>query len=161
MKSIAKSPSMRALSVALALSVAGTTGAAFAQQGPGPGPQHKQQQQQQRPQQRPQQQKPPQRQQYQQRHRERPQFRWQDSREVRNYYRKNKMRHYKPLPPGVRFRVGYRRPPNVVYYDVPPVLLRRLPAYPGYRYYMAGDDIILVAIATGIIVDILMHVDRY
>lgn len=160
MKFIVRKPAMRALAVALALSIAGAPGAAFAQQGPKgpgqPGPQHKQQQ---RPSQNKASQQRPQ--QYQQHRQERPQFRWQDSREVRNYYRQHKMHQYKPLPPRARFRIGYRRPPNVVYYDVPPVLLARLPHYPGYRYYMAGNDIILVAIATGIIVDILVNVDRY
>ena len=159
MKFISRKPAMRALSVALALSMAAAPGAAFAQQGPGPGPQHKPQQQQQRP---PQNKAPQQRpQQYKQQRQERPQFRWQDSREVRNYYRQHKMHQYKPLPPGVRFRIGHRRPANVRYYDVPPVLLKRLPPHPGYRYYMAGNDIILVAIATGIIVDILVNVNRY
>ena len=151
MKFVTSKPVMRALSVALALSMAGAPGMAFAQQGQ--GPKHNQQQQQRPPQQRPQQ--------YQQHRQDRPQFRWQDSREVRNYYRHHEMHQYKPLPPGVRFRIGHRRPANVRYYDVPPVLLARLPRYPGYRYYMAGDDIILVAIATGIIVDILVNVNRY
>lgn len=151
MKFIVKKPAMRALAVALALSVAGAPGAALAQAGPkGPGPQYKQQQQR----------GPQQQSQYRQR-REHPQFRWQDSRNVRNYYREHEMHRYKPLPPGARFRIGHRRPPDVVYRDVPPVLLKRLPRYPGYRYYMAGNDIILVAIATGIIVDILVNVDRY
>ncbi|WP_339614532.1 hypothetical protein [uncultured Parvibaculum sp.] len=151
MKFVTSKPAMRALSVALALSVTGAPGMAFAQQGQ--GPRYNQQQQQRSPQQRPQQ--------YKQHRQERPQFRWQDSREVRNYYRHHKMHQYKPLPRGARFRVGHRRPANVRYYDVPPVLLARLPHYPGYRYYMAGNDIILVAVATGIIVDILVNVNRY
>ncbi|WP_437374620.1 anti-virulence regulator CigR family protein [Inquilinus limosus] len=51
----------------------------------------------------------------------------------------------KPLPPGIAKRI------------LPPDLLARLPRYDGYEYCMIGSDIVLAAIATGIILDILTN----
>ncbi|MDP1625733.1 hypothetical protein [Parvibaculum sp.] len=86
-----------------------------------------------------------------------PEFRAQDSQAVRTYFRQN-MQTPVPLPRGTKLIVGQKRPLRVEYRDVPPPLLKRLPAYDGYSYYLAGNDLILVAIATGVIVDILTSV---
>ena len=48
----------------------------------------------------------------------------------------------KPLPPGIAKKLDGR-------------LLRRLPHYDGYEWQQAGTDLILVAIASGIIYEVL------
>ncbi len=50
----------------------------------------------------------------------------------------------KPLPPGIARKLDSR-------------LLGRLPRYEGYEWQQAGTDLILVAIATGIIYEVLDH----
>ena len=63
----------------------------------------------------------------------------------------------RPLPPGIARNLarGKPLPPGIAKRALPPDLLARLPRYPGYDYYLVGSDVVLVAIATGIIVDIL------
>lgn len=64
------------------------------------------------------------------------------------------------LPPGVAKNLarGKPLPPGIAKRYLPPGLLGRLPARPGYEWVAVGRDIALVAIATGIIVDILSDV---
>jgi Ni/Co efflux regulator RcnB len=61
------------------------------------------------------------------------------------------------LPPGIARNLarGKPLPPGIAKRGLPPDLLARLPRYDGYDYYMVGSDVVLMAIATGIIVDIL------
>jgi Ni/Co efflux regulator RcnB len=61
------------------------------------------------------------------------------------------------LPPGIARNLarGKPLPPGIAKRSLPPDLLARLPRYDGYNYYMVGSDVVLVAIATGIILDIL------
>lgn len=61
------------------------------------------------------------------------------------------------LPPGIARNLarGKPLPPGIAKRGLPPDLLGRLPRYDGYDYYMVGSDVVLMAIATGIIVDIL------
>jgi Ni/Co efflux regulator RcnB len=37
-------------------------------------------------------------------------------------------------------------------------MLARLPAYPGYEWRIAGSDLVLVAIATAVVADVLLNV---
>ncbi|MTD33817.1 hypothetical protein GKE73_14675 [Paludibacterium sp. dN 18-1] len=41
---------------------------------------------------------------------------------------------------------------------VPPQLLRRLPPQPGYEWHIVGSDLVLTAIGTAIVADILINV---
>jgi len=56
---------------------------------------------------------------------------------------RNRLAQGKPLPPGIARRA------------VPPGLLVRLPAYPGYSYSIVGNDLVLIAVATGVVASIL------
>jgi Ni/Co efflux regulator RcnB len=54
------------------------------------------------------------------------------------------------------WRRGRILPRSVVYYDVPPARLRAyaLPVAPrGHRYVRVSNDILLIAIGTGLVVD--------
>lgn len=51
----------------------------------------------------------------------------------------------KPLPPGIARKLDGR-------------LLQRLPSYPGYDWVQAGTDLLLVAVATGLIQEVLHDV---
>jgi Ni/Co efflux regulator RcnB len=69
---------------------------------------------------------------------------------------------YQPLPPEMHrhLRRGYRLPPEVVMRPVPPQLIARLPARPGYQWRVAGSDLVLVAVSTAIVADVLADVLR-
>lgn len=91
--------------------------------------------------------------------RDRPEFRHDESRFARDYYRNPGHRWDAPRPPR-GYGYGYRLPRNY-WRPLPPGLRGHFHPRPGYDYYMVGNDIVLVAIATGIIVDILYNVNRY
>ena len=95
----------------------------------------------------------------QSRDRDRPEFRYDESRFARDYYRNPGHRWDAPRPPR-GYGYGYRLPRNY-WRPLPPGLRGHFHPRPGYDYYMVGNDIVLVAIATGIIVDILYNVNRY
>lgn len=60
------------------------------------------------------------------------------------------------LPPGQakKWSIGRQLPRNVIYYDLPPTVITQLGApQPGYRYVRVDDDILLIALTTGLIVD--------
>ncbi|MEX0839177.1 MAG: anti-virulence regulator CigR family protein [Parvibaculum sp.] len=63
----------------------------------------------------------------------------------------------KPLPPGIAKNLarGKPLPPGIAKRYLPRDLAARLPVRADYERLIAGDDILLVSIATGIIVDIL------
>lgn len=65
------------------------------------------------------------------------------------------------LPPGIRMNLsrGKALPPGIAK-KMPPGLVAGLPYRNGYRYVLAGNDVLLVAIATGIIVDVLHDILR-
>jgi Ni/Co efflux regulator RcnB len=65
-----------------------------------------------------------------------------------------------PLPPGIakNYARGKPLPPGIAKKVVPYDLLQRLPERPGYTYYIVDDDVVLVAIATGVVADILVDV---
>ena len=64
----------------------------------------------------------------------------------------------KPLPPGIAKKVarGGSLPPGIAKRYLPNDLLVQLPARPGYQWMVVGTDVLLVAAATGLIVDILI-----
>ncbi|AZW43143.1 hypothetical protein CWR61_06215 [Bordetella bronchiseptica] len=69
---------------------------------------------------------------------------------------------YGSLPPGIRKNLarGKPLPPGIAKKAVPRSMLARLPAYPGYEWRVAGSDLILVALATAVVADVLVDVFR-
>jgi hypothetical protein len=67
---------------------------------------------------------------------------------------------YSSLPPGIRQNLarGKPLPPGIQKKMVPGSLLGRLPRYPGYEWRIAGSDLILIAVATAVVADILYDV---
>ncbi|MBV7481840.1 anti-virulence regulator CigR family protein [Bordetella sp. BOR01] len=67
---------------------------------------------------------------------------------------------YSSLPPGIRKNLarGKPLPPGIAKKMVPRSMLARLPVHPGYEWRMAGSDLILVAIGTAIVADVLFDV---
>lgn len=59
-------------------------------------------------------------------------------------------------PPGLtrRWVVGRRLPRDVIYYDLPPMVIQRI-GYPpaGYRFVRVASDILLISIGTGMVMD--------
>jgi len=68
------------------------------------------------------------------------------------------------LPPGQakkRWRVGRPLAPEVIFYDLPPPLVVELgPPPPGYRYARVANDVLLLAIGTGMVVDAITDLGR-
>lgn len=64
---------------------------------------------------------------------------------------------YAALPPGIRKNLarGKPLPPGIAKRAVPMPLLNELPHHPGYEWQVAGHDLVLVAIGTAIIADVL------
>ncbi|MGY6273603.1 anti-virulence regulator CigR family protein [Achromobacter denitrificans] len=67
---------------------------------------------------------------------------------------------YSSLPPGIRKNLarGKPLPPGIAKKMVPGPMLARLPVYPGYEWRVAGSDLILVAVASAIVADVLQGV---
>ncbi|CAM4343002.1 anti-virulence regulator CigR family protein [Bordetella muralis] len=67
---------------------------------------------------------------------------------------------YTALPPGIRKNLarGKPLPPGIAKKMVPGPMLAHLPVHPGYEWQVAGTDLILVAIGTAIIADVLFDV---
>lgn len=67
---------------------------------------------------------------------------------------------YSSLPPGIRKNLarGKPLPPGIAKKMVPSPLLSRLPRYPGYEWRVAGSDLILIAVATAVVADVLYDV---
>jgi hypothetical protein len=63
----------------------------------------------------------------------------------------------KPLPPGIAKKVarGGTLPPGIAKRYLPQDLLVQLPPRPGYQWVVVDNDVVLIAAATGLIVDIL------
>lgn len=63
-----------------------------------------------------------------------------------------------PLPPGIAANVQRGKPlPPGIAKKLDPRLVERLPYYEGYEWRQVGGDIVLVAITTGLVVEILDH----
>jgi len=67
---------------------------------------------------------------------------------------------YKPLPPGIRKNLarGKPLPPGIAKKMVPDPILLKLPRYEGYEWRICGSDLILAAIATGIVQEVIQGV---
>ena len=66
-------------------------------------------------------------------------------------------------PPGQarRYEIGRPLPREVVYYAVPqPIVVQLGPPPRGYRYVRVANDILMLAIGTGIVVDALQDLGR-
>ena len=63
---------------------------------------------------------------------------------------------YQPLPPGIRKKLarGQPLPPGIAKRMVPAPMLARLPVRSGYDWQVYGRNLVLVAVATGIIADL-------
>jgi Nickel/cobalt transporter regulator len=66
----------------------------------------------------------------------------------------------KPLPPGIAKKVawGGTLPPGIAKRYLPQDLLVQLPPRPGYQWVVVDNDVVLIAVATGLIVDILADI---
>ncbi len=60
-----------------------------------------------------------------------------------------------PPPPGIRLERGRPLPHGYYGERLDPRALGRLPVYPGYEWRRAGGDIVLIAVGTGIVYEIL------
>ena len=78
---------------------------------------------------------------------------------IRAYYA-DKPKKARALPPGVvrKYARGRRLPPGIAKQALPPDLERRLPVQAGYQYIAVDTDVLLIAVSTGIVVDILVDV---
>lgn len=67
------------------------------------------------------------------------------------------------MPPGQakKWRKGYPLPQGLVYYDLPPDLIYRMPPPPrGHRYVRVGPDILLLSVGSGIVIDAMIDIGR-
>ncbi len=64
------------------------------------------------------------------------------------------------LPPGIRKNLARSKPlpPGIAKRYAPAAMLSRLPAHRGHEWCVAGTDLMLVAIGTAVVVDILLDV---
>ena len=66
------------------------------------------------------------------------------------------------LPPGhgKRWVLGRRLPRDVIYYDLPPSLIREI-GYPppGYRLVRVASDILMIAVGTGLVMDAIADIN--
>lgn len=69
---------------------------------------------------------------------------------------------YSPLPPGIAKNLarGKPLPPGIAKKYPPNAMLSQLPYHPGYEWRIAGSDLILVALGTAIVADVLRNVFR-
>jgi Ni/Co efflux regulator RcnB len=70
---------------------------------------------------------------------------------------------YQPLPPGMRRRLvrGHALPAGIDVRPLPPEMVRRMPApRPGYEWRAAGSDLVLVAVGSAIVADIVVNAFR-
>jgi len=67
---------------------------------------------------------------------------------------------YAALPPGIRKNLarGKPLPPGIAKKMVPQPVLAQLPQYPGYEWQVAGSDLVLIALATAIVTEVLVGV---
>ena len=90
----------------------------------------------------------------------------QQRRAVRDYYGEQFRRGHCPpglakkhngcMPPGQakKWSVGHRLPPDVIFYDVPVVVIERIGRPPaGYRYVRVASDILLIAVGSSMVID--------
>jgi len=67
------------------------------------------------------------------------------------------------LPPGQakKWHVGQRLPGDIVYYQLPPAVIVRLPSPgPGQQYVRVASDILVIAVGTRMVVDAIQDLGR-
>ena len=67
------------------------------------------------------------------------------------------------MPPGQarKWSIGRPLPREVIYYEVPPALIVQFDRAPtGYRYVRVANDILLLALGTGMIIDAIQDLGR-
>ena len=92
---------------------------------------------------------------------------------VRDYYRNQfdmgncppglAKKHNGCMPPGQakKWRIGYPLGRDVIFYDLPAALLAELGPPPrGYRYARVADDILMLAVGTGLVVDAIASLSQ-
>ena len=69
---------------------------------------------------------------------------------------------YAALPPGIAKNLGRGKPlpPGIAKKTVPGAMLSRLPVHPGYEWQVVGSDLVLLAIGTAMVADVLTGVFR-
>lgn len=69
---------------------------------------------------------------------------------------------YTALPPGIAKNLGRGKPlpPGIAKKAVPGAMLARLPVHPGYEWQQVGTDLVLLAVGTAIVADVLTGVFR-
>lgn len=72
----------------------------------------------------------------------------------------NQLIQFSQLPPGVQKNLmrGKPLPPGIAKKVLPVPFITQLPHHPGYEWRAAGSDLVLVAISTAIVVDVLKNV---
>lgn len=67
---------------------------------------------------------------------------------------------YKGLPPGIAKQVGRGKPlpPGIAKKVLPKEFISQLPVYVGYEWQVSGRDLLLVAVGTAIIAEIIENV---
>ena len=80
--------------------------------------------------------------------------------QARHYAIDSGARGYQPLPPGIRKNLarGKPLPPGIAKKYAPAPMVARLPVHAGHEWRVVGTDLVLVAIATAVVVDILLDV---
>lgn len=80
--------------------------------------------------------------------------------QARDLARRHGLVGYQSLPPGIAKNLarGKPLPPGIAKKAVPANMLSGLPHYPGYDWYVVGDDLVLVAATTMIVNSVLQSV---
>jgi len=85
-----------------------------------------------------------------------------EKRLIREFFTQHGSYEASALPPGIRKQVarGKPLPPGIAKRVLPGDLESRLPQRSGYTRQIVGTDVLLIAAATGLVVDILIDVIR-
>ncbi|MGL4824280.1 MAG: anti-virulence regulator CigR family protein [Plesiomonas shigelloides] len=72
----------------------------------------------------------------------------------------NQLIQFSPLPPGIQKNLmrGKPLPPGIAKKMLPVPFIKQLPHHPGYEWRAVGSDLVLVALSTAIVVDVLKNV---
>jgi len=64
---------------------------------------------------------------------------------------------YQALPPGIAKNLarGKPLPPGIAKKTLPASMINDLPYYPGYEWRVVGDDLVLVALSTAIVISVI------
>jgi Ni/Co efflux regulator RcnB len=68
------------------------------------------------------------------------------------------------MPPGQakKWAIGRPLPRNVIYYDLPPALIGSIRMPPaGYRFLRVANDILMISIGTGMVMDAINNPGAY